>query len=602
MRDAWPYRCGFRVAAAVVTAMLFAWSPAWGEVANPNGVAVIIGNGAYEHPDVPDVEFAHRDAEAFLRFVTEVLGYDPDNVIDLRDTTRRELWDAFGTRTDPRSRLWSYLDPDSGSDVVVFYSGHGVPGTDDGRGYLLPMDGDPNAAAEDGYPIDLLYRNVGQLAEARSVRVYLDACFSGGSHGGSLIHDASPVYLPAALPSDVTAKVASLTAASGDQLASWDRESGHGLFTHHLLDALYGGGDTDGDGRVTAREAKVYLDTHMTRAARRLERRVQHASLLGAPDIVLASAPADGFPARSLVAIDEKDAAAFAAAKAAGTPAAYADYLAAWPDGYHAAEAKRLQAAAERAERERRERVVRERDDAAFAAAKQAGTSAAYADYLAAWPDGHHAAEAKRLQTAAERAEREQREREASERDDAAFAAARQAGTSAGYRRYLRAWPEGRHAGPARRLRDEAAAAEAAAREEQVQAGLQQARQAANLGEFLAAERALDELLERFPGDDGLQQALAVLDRRIADEHARQSRLDEIRKLDEAMRAAFASGRWVDAYASLGAILKLNDGDVDDEQLAAIGSLIRGRMRGQTGGDLVPLTIEEPGDTGGDEQ
>ena len=273
----------------------------WAEVRNPKGVAVIIGNGDYQHRDVPDVTFAHRDAEAFKRYVVDVLGFDPKNIINLRDATRRELFDALGTRSDARSDLWSYLDPKGGSEVVVFYSGHGVPGLKDGRGYLLPADTDPKAAEADGYPIDLLYRNLGGLKDARGVQVFLDTCFSGGSHKGGLIGLASPVYLSAKLPEGTSKKVTSLTAASGKQIASWDEKARHGLFTHHLLDALYGWADTDKDGRVTAVEAKRYLDEHMTRAARRLHRRVQDASLMGAEGVVLVSAKDGGFPARPTV-------------------------------------------------------------------------------------------------------------------------------------------------------------------------------------------------------------------------------------------------------------------------------------------------------------
>ena len=277
---------------------LAAFSLAWGQAVNA-GVALIIGNKEYEHRDVPEVSFAHRDAQAFRRYVIEVLGFDEGNIIDLRDATRRELFDALGTRRDARSLLWSYLDPEEGSEVVVYYSGHGVAGLQDERGYLLPVDADPSEAEADGYPIDLLYRNVGGLAEARSVRVYLDACFSGGSHEGGLIPNASPVFVEASVPEGLGEKVMSLAAASGEQVASWDEGAGHGLFTHHLLDALYGGGDADGDGGVTAEEVKGYLDRHMTRAARRQHRRIQQASLLGAGEVVLASAGEGGvFPRR----------------------------------------------------------------------------------------------------------------------------------------------------------------------------------------------------------------------------------------------------------------------------------------------------------------
>ena len=151
------------------------------------------------------------------------------------------------------------------------------------------MDTNPKEAEHDGYPIDLLYENVGGLAEAETVHVYVDACFSGGSAGGAVIKDASPVYLTPKLPEGVGDKVVSLTAASGEQVASWDKELEHGLFTYHLLDALYGSGDADGDGQVTASEAKAYLDRHMTRAARKQHRRVQEASLLGTDSAVLAA-------------------------------------------------------------------------------------------------------------------------------------------------------------------------------------------------------------------------------------------------------------------------------------------------------------------------
>ena len=93
-----------------------------------------------------------------------------------------------------------------------------------------------------GYPIDLLYENLGRMTEAASIRVFLDACFSGDSQAGMLIRSASPMFVSASLP-DLSGKaMAVLTAASGDEVASWDERAEHGMFTHHLLDALYGCG------------------------------------------------------------------------------------------------------------------------------------------------------------------------------------------------------------------------------------------------------------------------------------------------------------------------------------------------------------------------
>ena len=263
-----------------------------------DGVAVVIGNRSYENDRVPEVAYAHRDADAFRQYVVGMLGFDPDNIIDLRDATQAEMETTFGNERDHKGRLWSYLDPSGGSDVVVYYSGHGVPGLRDKKGYLLPSDANPDTAQLNGYPIDLLYENLGRMTEAASIRVFLDACFSGDSQAGMLIRSASPMFVSASLP-DLSGKaMAVLTAASGDEVASWDERAEHGMFTHHLLDALYGAGDADRDGRVTVAETKRYLDRHLTRAARRAFLRDQTAGVGGDRTMVLASAPDGSFPKR----------------------------------------------------------------------------------------------------------------------------------------------------------------------------------------------------------------------------------------------------------------------------------------------------------------
>ncbi len=273
---------------------------------NKFGVAVIIGNKNYDHERVPEVSFAHRDADAFKQYVEDVLGFRPENIIDLRDATQAQMETAFGNERSHEGQVWSYLDPKGRSDIVVYYSGHGVPGLKDRRGYLLPANANPDTAEINGYPIDLLYGNLGNLKEARSVQIYLDACFSGDSHQGMLVRSASPVFVKAEVP-ESTANLTVLTAASDEQVASWDEEAEHGLFTRHLLDALYGDADANGDSQVTAAEVKGYLDETMTVAARRTYLRRQTASLNGSGETVLAAAT--GEVTRATVATPQKSAA-----------------------------------------------------------------------------------------------------------------------------------------------------------------------------------------------------------------------------------------------------------------------------------------------------
>ena len=266
------------------------------EASNEFGVAVIIGNKAYQDDRVAEVLYAHNDADAFHEFVVRSLGFSPDNVVDLRDATKVEMEGAFGAKGNAEGQLWRWAEADGSSDIVVFYSGHGVPGISDGRGYLLPVDANLDMAAVNGYPIDVLYENLAEVP-SKSVTVYLDACFSGGSgDGGVLVRNASPVSMAADVSGVEGMTV--LTAAGSEQLASWDIEAQHGLFTEHLLDALYGAADADADGGVSAAEARRYLDRHMTRAARRAHGREQDAMLHGDEHTVLSIAPSGGWVPR----------------------------------------------------------------------------------------------------------------------------------------------------------------------------------------------------------------------------------------------------------------------------------------------------------------
>ena len=67
-------------------------------------MAVIIGNRHYQGA-VPEVTYAHRDAEAFKRYVLDALGHDPANVIDLRDATQAEMVATFGNEKSAEGNL-----------------------------------------------------------------------------------------------------------------------------------------------------------------------------------------------------------------------------------------------------------------------------------------------------------------------------------------------------------------------------------------------------------------------------------------------------------------------------------------------------------------
>jgi formylglycine-generating enzyme required for sulfatase activity len=277
--------------------------PAAAQVKDRFGVAVIIGNRDYRHPDVPKVDFAERDAQAIRRYVLDVLGYDEGNIIYLENATQQQMLATFGNDRSAEQRLWRLLDDRGRSDVFVFYSGHGVPGLgDDRNSYILPVDADPASVKVNGYPLQWLYDNLQRIG-ARSVTVVLDACFSGSSEGGALYRDASVLVRPGTTAAPQAERLTVIAASGADEIASWDRRAQHGLFTNNFLDAVYGAADRreaggNGDGRVTLAELREYLVDTMTRQARRDMGRVQRASLTGSDAKVLTSFEGGRTPTR----------------------------------------------------------------------------------------------------------------------------------------------------------------------------------------------------------------------------------------------------------------------------------------------------------------
>ena len=102
--------------------------------------------------------------------------------------------------------------------------------------------------------------------DARTVTVFLDACFSGLTRqGGSIVPGARPLII---VPDRARPPGVSIySAASGSQIAHALDEKGHGLFTYLLFRGLGGGADFDGDRRIVAGELKDYLDDLVPRAA-----------------------------------------------------------------------------------------------------------------------------------------------------------------------------------------------------------------------------------------------------------------------------------------------------------------------------------------------
>jgi hypothetical protein len=94
-----------------------------------------------------------------------------------------------------------------------------------------------------------------------------------------VINNASPVYLKAkdtGIPPNITV----IAAGAANQIASWEQDKSHGLFTKYFLKGMSGDADEDKDRKVSWAELKGYLGRTMTRLAMRYYGRQQEAQIV----------------------------------------------------------------------------------------------------------------------------------------------------------------------------------------------------------------------------------------------------------------------------------------------------------------------------------
>jgi hypothetical protein len=249
----------------------------------PDDIAVIIGNADYSKHgnDLPNVVPAYADAEGFKRYAMQALGVREGNIIDLRDASQADLISVFGARNQFKGRLFNWVKPGR-SNVIVYYAGHGAPAGDDGTPYLVPVDANPATIELNGFPLEVLYANLGKVS-AKSITVVLEACFSGAAEGGAVISNASPVYLKAKTP-HVPGNVTVIAAGGAREMASWEKDKSHSLFTKYYLLGKSGAADAtpfgNRDGSVGYGELERYLEETMTYYARRYYGRDQTAQFV----------------------------------------------------------------------------------------------------------------------------------------------------------------------------------------------------------------------------------------------------------------------------------------------------------------------------------
>jgi hypothetical protein len=224
---------------------------------NENAYAVVIGNKDYKNIKGKDVDFAINDAVMIKKYLIEVMGFMPGNIIYRENAAKGDFEAIFGTRDNHKAELYE-LVKNPNAEIFVYYSGHGAPSQYDKKSYLVPVECKPNNVQFGGYPTELLYGNLAKI-RTKFTTVVIDACYSG-----NIYENISPLGIPVEETKVELPNGAVITATSSNETANWYPEQQHGMFTYFFLKALQNPSKTDknADNVVTLDEVFDYVNDH----------------------------------------------------------------------------------------------------------------------------------------------------------------------------------------------------------------------------------------------------------------------------------------------------------------------------------------------------
>lgn len=227
--------------------------------ANEKTFAVIIANENYDM--VSHVPMALNDGEVFAQYCKKALGLPENNVRLYSDASFGVMIRALRDIKDIASAYTGDIQ------VIFYYAGHGIPNEATKDAFLLPVDAD-GTQTEGCYSLNRLYSELGAL-NARSVVVFLDACFSGANRDGGMLASARGVALKAKKEAP-KGNMVIFSAASDDETAFPYKEKGHGLFTYFLLKKL-----KESKGNASLQELGDYITRNVKQQSVVVNRKVQ---------------------------------------------------------------------------------------------------------------------------------------------------------------------------------------------------------------------------------------------------------------------------------------------------------------------------------------
>ena len=228
--------------------------------------------GIENYQEAPKTIYAKNDAEYFAHYARLAFGASRDNIKILtdKDATRNKILKTLKNWMPTRITK-------NETEVIVFFAGHGLPSQDGKKLYLLPQNGDQSILEDSAISKSDLFRMINQH-NPKSVKVFIDACYSGESRQGEQLIASRGIKVTASndLPDNFTVFSAS---QSTEVSLSLDRAK-HGIFSYYLMRGLEGEADKNKNREITNGELLAYIQKEVNSKAVELGR-TQVPSLVG---------------------------------------------------------------------------------------------------------------------------------------------------------------------------------------------------------------------------------------------------------------------------------------------------------------------------------
>lgn len=236
---------------------------------NSNTFALIIANEHYQN--VTKVEHANNDGKLFAEYCGKTLGIPQKHIMLYHDATLGNMLGAINRIKDIGNAYSGNLN------IIFYYAGHGIPDEESKDAFLLPVDGHASSPRT-CYKQSELYSELANI-KAKSVMVFMDACFSGSQRGDGMLMASRGVAIKAK-STNPQGNMVVFSAAQGDETAYPYKEQKHGMFTYYLLKKLQ---ETKGD--VTLGELSDYVTTEVKKTSIVANGKMQTPTLLSSPQI-----------------------------------------------------------------------------------------------------------------------------------------------------------------------------------------------------------------------------------------------------------------------------------------------------------------------------